>query len=471
MGMNTEPIIAVNRFGLGAAPGELAAAAADPRSWLLKQIDGAAPPIPEFGKLAGSGEGLKAYPRWIISLGKARAAMGDGSQGTGPTVEGTFREQLGPIMQEEVGARLVAAATTPAPFRERLVWFWSNHFSVSAEKALVFALAGSFEREAIRPHVSSYFSDMLLAVTRHPAMILYLDNHLSVRKGWQGRGLRAARSTAFPPPQGLNENLAREILELHTLGVNGGYAQADVTEFARVLTGWTVRPTMFDLDAANPGFLFDPERHEPGARHLLGAAYPQDGIAQGEAVLRDIAVHPATATFIATKLARHFIADDPPSEAIARIARAFRDTGGHLPTVYRALLDCSEAWRQPLAKLKSPIEYITSCLRSLPGLQAADPTGLYVTLRGMGQRPFFAPSPQGWPDTAAAWAGGDALWKRIEWAGIIAARIGSRVDPLRLADATYGPALGTATRTAIARAESHQQGLALWLATPEFQRR
>ena len=181
-------------------------------------------------------------------------------------------------------------------------------------------------------------------------------------------------------------------------------------------------------------------------------------MAQGEAVLRDIAVHPATATYVATKLARHFIADEPPPEAVARIARAFRDSGGHLPTVYAALLDCPEAWQQPLAKLKSPIEYVVSCLRALPGLRAADPRGLYGTLRGMGQRPFFAPSPQGWPDTAAAWAGGDALWKRIEWAGIVAARIGSRVDPLRLADASYGPALGAPTRRAIARAESRQQG-------------
>jgi uncharacterized protein (DUF1800 family) len=268
----------------------------------------------------------------------------------------------------------------------------------------------------------------------------------------------------------LNENLAREILELHTLGVNGGYTQADVTEFARVLTGWTVRPTMFDLDEASPGFLFDPDRHEPGPRRLLGRSYPQEGIAQGEAVLRDIAAHAATATFVATKLARHFIADEPPPEAVARIARAFRDSGGHLPTVYQALLDCPEAWQQPLAKLKSPIEYVVSCLRALPGLRAADPRGLYGTLRGMGQRPFFAPSPQGWPDTAAAWAGGDALWKRIEWAGIVAARVGSRVDPLRLA-ASYGPALGEQTRSAIARAESRQQGTALWLASPEFQRR
>jgi len=469
--MSIEPIIAVNRFGLGAAPGELAAAAADPRSWLTKQINGAALPIPEFGALARSGEGLKAYPRWIASLGKARDAMSDGSQAAPRTVEGTFREQLGPIMQEEVAARLAAAASTLAPFRERLVWFWSNHFTVSAEKALVFALVGSFEREAVRPHVCGHFADMLLAATRHPAMLLYLDNHLSVRKGWQGRGLRASRSTAFPSPTSLNENLAREILELHTLGVNGGYTQADVTEFARVLTGWTVRPTMFDLNEAGSGFVFDPERHEPGPRHLLGSSYPQEGIAQGEAVLRDIAAHPATAMFVATKLARHFIADDPPPEAVARIARAFRDSDGHLPTVYAALLDCPEAWTQPLAKLKSPIEYVVSCLRALPGLRAADPRGLYGTLRGMGQRPLFAPSPQGWPDTAAAWAGGDALWKRIEWAGIIAGHIGSRVDPLRLATASYGPALGAQTRTAVERAESRQQGLALWLASPEFQRR
>jgi uncharacterized protein (DUF1800 family) len=204
---------------------------------------------------------------------------------------------------------------------------------------------------------------------------------------------------------------------------------------------------------------------------LLGRGYPQEGIAQGEAVLRDIAVHPATATFAASKLARHFIADEPPPEAVARIARAFRDSGGHLPTVYEALLACPEAWQQPLAKLKSPIEYVVSCLRALPGLRAASPRGLYGTLRGMGQRPFFAPSPQGWPDTAAAWAGGDALWKRIEWAGIVAARVGSGVDPLRLAAASYGPALGALTRSAIARAESHQQGMALWLASPEFQRR
>jgi uncharacterized protein (DUF1800 family) len=471
MGMSIESVIAVNRFGLGAAPGELAAAAADPRGWLTRQVDGPAPAPPAFSKLATSGEALKAYPRWIATLGGARSAVDDSAQATARTVEGTFREQLGPAMLQEVTARLAAAASTTAPFRERLVWFWANHFTVSAEKALVFALAGSFEREAIRPHIGGRFADMLLAATRHPAMILYLDNHLSVRTGWKPQGLRASRSTAFPSPHALNENLAREILELHTLGVNGGYTQGDVTEFARVITGWTARPVMFDLDDASPGFVFDPGRHEPGPRSLLGSTYSQDGAAQGEAVLRDLAFHPATALHIATKLARHFIADEPPADAVARIARAFRESGGHLPTVHAALLDCPEAWSQPLAKLKSPIEYVVSCMRAVPALRAAQPQALYAVLRGMGQRPFFAPSPQGWPDTAQAWAGGDALWKRIEWAGIVAARIGSTVDPAHLAAESYGPAINEATRRAIERAESRQQALALWLASPEFQRR
>jgi uncharacterized protein (DUF1800 family) len=468
--MSLRPVIAVNRFGLGAAPGELAAAGSDTRGWLASQVKQPAPAYPQFERLAHSSEALTQYQRWLAKLRRARAEMQASDPPAQRSVEGTFREHFGPIMLEEQGARLAVAAATPAPFHERLVWFWSNHFTVSAEKALIFSLVGCFEREAIRPHVTGNFTDMLLASSRHPAMIMYLDNHLSVRKGWQPR--QVARSAAFPPPSGLNENLAREILELHTLGVNGGYTQADVTEFARVLTGWTVRPIMNVPGAEGArGFAFDPARHEPGARELLGKTYAEDGVAQGEAVLRDLAAHPATARFVATKLARHFIADEPPPGAVARIERAFLDSNGHLPTVYGALLECPEAWERPLAKVKTPIEYIVSCMRALPSARAAEPQRLFFTLRGMGQRPFFAPSPQGWSDTAGAWAGADALWKRIEWAGILAARTGSGVDPLRLAGESYGAALGEDTRRAIERAESRQQGLALWLASPEFQRR
>jgi uncharacterized protein (DUF1800 family) len=465
--VNREAVIAVNRFGLGAAPGELAAASRDPRGWLAVQAARPAPEYPALADLAPSSEALKEFPRWLMKLRQARAdasAMQENGQPVPRGVEEKFRDHFLPIMFKEVGARLAVAASTPVPFHERLAWFWANHFTVSAEKPVIFAVVGSFEREAIRPRVGGRFVDMLLASSKHPAMILYLDNNLSVKPGWKPP--RMAPPPNFPRPTGLNENLAREILELHTLGVNGGYTQADVTTFARVLTGWTVgRPL------ANPGFTFAPARHDAGPKTLLGRTYPQEGMAQGEAVLRDLAAHPSTATHVATKLARHFIADDPPPAAVERIARAFRDSGGHLPTVHAALLECPEAWEVPLAKLKSPIEYVVSCLRALPAARAADHRALFLALHEMGQRPYFAPSPQGWPDTSQAWASADALWKRIEWSGILAARAGSGIDPVGLAQESYGEAVSEATRLAIARAESREQGLALWLASPEFQRR
>jgi uncharacterized protein (DUF1800 family) len=460
--MRRESVIAVNRFGLGAAPGELAAAGGDPRGWLSVQTK-TAPEHPAFAGLPPTSEALKEYPRWISSLRLARneaTTMGADGQPGVRGIEQNFRDFFGPGLMKEVGARLSAAAATQSPFHERLALFWANHFTVSAEKPVIFALVGSFEREAIRPHVGGHFVDMLLASSKHPAMIMYLDNNVSVRPG-----MKLPERPGQARPTGLNENLAREILELHTLGVNGGYTQADVTTFARVLTGWTVG------GPASPGFTFIPARHDPGPKAILGKTYADDGIAQGEAVLRDLAAHPATATYIATKLARHFIADEPPAAAVERIAKAFRDTGGHLPAVYAALIESPEAWQAPLAKLKSPIEYIVSCLRAIPAAREAKPQALFFTLREMGQRPFFAPSPQGWPDTAAAWAGADGLWKRIEWAGALAARAGSRIDPLELAHNGYGEVLSEPTRVAISRAESRPQGLALWLASPEFQRR
>ena len=458
--MSIEPIIAVNRFGLGAAPGELAAAAADPRGWLAKQIDGAAPAHPgvrQARQLGRGAEGLSALDR------KPR----DGAQrherrvrrAAPRTVEGTFREQLGPIMQEEVAARLAAAASTPAPFRERLVWFWSNHFTVSAEKALVFALVGSFEREAIRPHVGGRFADMLLAATRHPAMILYLDNHLSVRKGWQARGLRASRSTAFPAPTDLNENLAREILELHTLGVNGGYTQADVTEFARVITGWTVRPTMFDLDEASPGFRVRSRtaraRTETLARQDLSAGRHRAG--RGGAARprrpsgdRHVRRHQARAP-----LHRRRAAAGGGRAHRARVPRLRRPPADRLRRAARLPRGLAAAARQ--AEVADRVRGVVPAraARLARGRAARRSTPRFAA---WGSGRSSRRRRRAGPTRPQAWAGGDALWKRIEWAGIVAARIGSRVDPLRLADESYGPALGEPTRRAIERAESRQQG-------------
>lgn len=464
--MNREALIAVNRFGLGAAPGELVAASRDPRGWLLAQLRDPGPAYPQLAALGGSDDLLKEYPRWLMSLraelrrGADAATMQDRPpQG----IEQSFGRHFFPLAAKEVGARFSIAATTSVPFKERLTWFWSNHFAVSAIKPTVFAVAGAFEREAIRPNVNGRFADLLVAATKHPAMILYLDNHLSVRSGFQAP--QAPGGANRPRATGLNENLAREILELHTLGVNGGYTQGDVTAFARALTGWTVGGLV------DTGFRFEQRRHEPGPQTVLGRIYAQDGIAQGEAILRDLATHPATARHVATKLVRHFVADDPPPAAVDQVACAFLDSGGDLSVVHAALVEAPQAWSQSLPKLKQPIEFISSALRALLPAREAKREALILALREMGQQPFSPPSPQGWPDTAAAWANADGLWKRIEWSTALAERIGTRVDPLALAESTYGPALSDATRLAITRAESKQQGLAIALASPEFQRR
>src|SRR5262252_798402 len=251
------------------------------------------------------------------------------------------------LFRAEAMARFQRAVQAPVGFVERLVHFWSNHFCVSAAKGgFVRACAGSFEREAIRPHVLGRFTDMLKAVESHPAMLFYLDNAQSF--GPQSpAGQRRQR--------GLNENLAREILELHTLGVNGGYTQADVTALARIITGWTFAGREGRI--GEPGtFVFFALAHEPGDHELLGKTYPAGGMEQGESVLADLARHPATARHVATKLARHFVADEPPATLVDRLAKVFRDSDGDLKALAAALIDADEAWSVALAKMRTPEE-------------------------------------------------------------------------------------------------------------------
>ena len=248
-------------------------------------------------------------------------------------------------------------------FVERLVAFWSNHFCVSATKAqLLRASAGSFEREAIRPFVLGRFADMLQAVERHPAMLFFLDNVRSIgpasRAGGNGK-------------RGLNENLAREIMELHTLGVGSGYTQADVTSLARVITGWTFAGREGRI--GEPGaFTFNAAMHEPGDQMVVGHAYLGGGFGQGEAALNDLARHPATAHHLATKLVRHFVADDPPPGAVDRIATVFRQRDGDLRAVASALVDLPEAWSSPSAKMRSPQDLLLATAR-MTGAKPTDP--------------------------------------------------------------------------------------------------
>jgi uncharacterized protein (DUF1800 family) len=436
--------VAAARFGLGAAPGELAAASADPAGWLIAQLD-AAPAVPDVF------DGLPTGTEAMAEFQRVRAKNGDGGAET--LIRKGFRERY----MREAGARTLAQIRSDLPFRERLVAFWSNHFTVSIQRPILLGLAGAFEREAIRPHVTGRFADLLLAVVRHQAMLAYLDNLQSFGPNSPG-GRRLAR--------GLNENLARELLELHTLGVDGGYTQDDVRSLAAMLTGWSVgRPKDDNIGA----FTFHDIVHEPGTKTLLGKRYPEGGIDEAEAALADLARHPATARHLATKLVRHFVADDPPPASVERLADVFQETDGDLGAVARALVEAPAAWAVPLAKVKTPNELVVSALRATG--YAGKPERLVGSLKVLGQLPFAAPSPQGWADRAADWVAPEALLERAEWAMAAARRLQRAVRPETLLEIALGPAAGDATEAAVLRAPSAADGIALLVASPEFQRR
>lgn len=439
VGMLTrEAALALHHFGLGARPGELASVA-DPRAWLLGQLD-----TPAAFALPAKG-----LPDRVAAAEATLAADEDDGEVSPPRL----------LLRAELAARLAHAVHTPYGFAERLVAFWSNHFTVSVQRKTA-AWIGLFEREVIRGGQSGRFEDLLLAAARHPAMLFYLDQAGSIGPG----SLIGARRE-----RGLNENLAREILELHTLGVQGGYTQADVTELARALTGWTVRMPRTARFGAGPlgDFLFVGDLHEPGARELLGQRYPEDGERQADAMLRALARHPSTARHLATKLARHFVADAPPEAAIAQLERAFRASDGHLPTVHAALVDMPEAWSQH--KHRAPIDFVIAAQRALAVEAPAKQVGR--ALADLGQTPARAPSPAGWPDTRAEWAGGSSLLRRVAWAEALAARCALVGRPSERLRDVLGPLLADATAAAVDRASSAIQGLTLGLMSPEFQRR
>jgi uncharacterized protein (DUF1800 family) len=464
---------ALQRFGLGARPGDLARVQGDPVGAVLAEIS--KPRVADLSKpgLLSTAQAIDAFEIFRAERRKMLAAepqpSGDGMTMNRP--RGPGRETATPararsgadggpqgIFRDEVAARYERAQKAECGFAERLVWFWSNHFAVSAAKgARLIATAGAFEREAIRPHVFGRFADMLVAVEQHPSMILFLDNYLSIGPN-SAAGARRGR--------GLNENLAREILELHTLGVNGGYAQADVVAFAKILTGWTVGEKR---DAARGSFLFNPHRHEPGAHKVLTRIYPEGGVQQGQAVLADLARHPSTARFIATKLVRHFVADQPPPNLVERLERTFTTTDGDLMQVSRALIEEPAAWEPPATKLRNPQEFVAAMLRatnvSLEGPQ------LVRLLMTLDHRPWSPGGPDGFADTAAHWASSSGMRGRLDVASVVAHRAEAGSDPATLLGQTIGPIASNETRSAIAAADSRAQGLAILFSSPEFQRR
>jgi len=511
-------LVALNRFGFGArggASGDFVNAASDPRGFVKSELsrpNGVLLEVPGLLSTPALGQAVFAYQfeiqqardaaakkpateasppqpaedakaqRRNLSLnsitmdmsGKAPAVQPPENSGANAAMQPTDAMQpnapkpppqppniIQKTYRAEALARLQRAVIAECGFTERLVVFWSNHFCISANKGgLARMWAGSFEREAIRPYVLGRFGDMLKAVEQHPAMLFFLDNQQSL--GPESRaGVNRKR--------GLNENLAREIMELHTLGVDGGYSQDDVTSLARIITGWTYAGRQGQL--GTPGsFVFNANAHQPGAQRLLGKIYESNGVAQGEAALADIARHPATAKFIATKFARHFVADDPPPALVARLQDVFRKSDGDLKALTIALLDSDEAWQAPLTKVRSPYEFLVATGRLLARIPE-DPGRYLGGLNVLGQ-PLWSPAgPNGFPDTNAAWAAPEGMKLRLDISAQIASRLADSIDPRDLLELVAADAASPETRRTIERAESRQQALALLLMSPEFQRR
>ena len=511
-------LVALNRFGFGArggASGDFINAASDPRGFVKAELSRPNGALLELPGLASTPALAKAVFDYQFEVQQARnaTAKSGGATEAPPQPADTKPQQRRnlslnsiamemapkePAMQQAEAGNAAAATPPPEPMQpnakppppqppnviqktfraealariqratmadcgivERLVAFWSNHFCISASKGgLARMWAGSFEREAIRPYVFGRFADMLKAVEQHPAMLFFLDNQQSL-----GPDSRAGINRN----RGLNENLAREIMELHTLGVDGGYTQDDVTSLARVITGWTYAGRLGQL--GTPGtFVFNANAHQPGPQRVLGKIYEPNGVAQGEAVLADLARHASTAKFVASKFVRHFVADDPPPPLVTKLQDVFAKTDGDLRALTLALIDSDEAWKAPLTKVRSPYEFMIATGRVLARIPE-DPGRYLGALNTLGQ-PLWSPAgPNGFPDTNAAWAAPEGMKLRLDISAQFASRISDNVDPRELLEAVAANAASPETRHTIERAESRQQALALLLMSPEFQRR
>ncbi len=485
--------LAFSRFGLGARPGARMLSG-DPREALLSELAASGGARLDDPALSGTPQILQAVyadelRRKMEREGKEAAriaALGmpapnvaallfpapEAAPATAPNAAATSSGSMTPTMAPEpppgrkffradAQARLEQACAAPIGFLERLVAFWSNHFCVSAAKSAIGrAAAGAFEREAIRPYALGRFADMLAAVERHPVMLNFLDNAQSV-----GPNSRAGQNRKA----GLNENLAREILELHTMGVGSHYTQTDVTQLAYILTGWTIVGREGKL--GEPGtFVFNENAHEPTAATLLGRVYLQEGVAQGEAALADVAREGATATHIARKFARHFVADTPDAGLVQRLAEVFHATDGDLAALARALVNDAAAWSAPATKLRNPWELTVAAYRAF-ARSPSDPGPALNALYLLGM-PLWQPGgPNGFSDDSSAWASPEGIKMRLELASQFARQIKDAPRPLALVEDVLGPGASAATREAVTRAESQEQAYALLILSPEFQRR
>ncbi|MEM8855710.1 MAG: DUF1800 domain-containing protein [Pseudomonadota bacterium] len=458
-------LTAVTRFGLGPKPHDIARIRSDPRGYVRDQcfVDGAA--IPDDPALMDHDTLRQAFRNAQLPFREAVRTLRDATDDNREMLEAARqalaqdrRDMRRGIQEAEIGGRFRHGATTDNPFVERLVLFWSNHFTVNFRMGIVLAVTtGLFEREAIRANVLGYFEDMLSTAVLHPAMLNYLDNQRSI-----GPNSRAGRRRGNVK---VNENLAREVLELHTLGVNGGYTQDDVVELALALTGWRGG---FSARERSPAFAR--RWHEPGYRTVLGKTYPAGGADQVRPILADLAKHPATAKHLAGKLARHFVGDTASQALIADLETAYRDTGGDLREMAIVLAEHEDAWTPPPAKTVPPYDFMVATARAT-GVNDVPVQFIRQASRAMAHEIWSAPSPAGWPDADNAFLGGDSLLERVDFARAFSRRYATTRDVKGLADSLYGDLLDPFLEEAIVRAEDHYQGLVLLLMSPTFHRR
>jgi uncharacterized protein (DUF1800 family) len=436
-----------------------------------------APVTPEamLARLQGPDEMLRAYPRLTFEEGMAlgreiaavRKEMRSGVEDAATRLK-AGRKALNQSILRGLATEVMRNVETDDPLRERLQRFWENHFAARAKIGLMRAGADSYADQAIRPHIAGRFADMLKSAVTHPIMLTYLDQAGSVGPN-SPRGQRKG--------SGLNENLAREVLELHTLGVGAPYTQGDVTQFAELLTG---------LNASiAKGMTFNPRYAEPGAETLLGVTYGGDDpadLADIHAALDDLARHPSTAAHISRKLAVHFVSDDPDPDLVAAMTAAYRRSDGLLPEVYAAMLSHPASWRDFGAKVKTPMDFVTSALRALDvragDLQALSKKAnrlretLLFPLRRMGQPYHQPPGPDGFPENADAWIQPFGLAARIAWAlQALQVFVAAPPDPRGFVDAALADAASGRLIWAAGAAETRSDGVAIVLASAEFNRR
>ncbi|HLS68333.1 MAG TPA: DUF1800 domain-containing protein [Kiloniellales bacterium] len=374
------------------------------------------------------------------------------------------------LADRETLRRFARAVEDPGGFGERLVQFWSDHFTVSAGNAYQQLMAVAFVEEAIRPHIRSSFADLLFAAETHPRMITYLDQQNSV-----GPNSVYAKKRRERRKFGLNENFAREMIELHSLGVGADYSQRDVRELAELLTGLSYSP-------GSDG-LFRRNRAEPGPETVLGRTYGDEGPAKLDdirAVIRDLACHPATARHLARKLAVHFVADEPPPALVDRLAAVYEETEGDLAALYAELVRAPELLTHFHAKVRQPFDLLVAALRGLgvtgEELMALERkqqrAWLTTPMARMGQNWGRPPGPDGWPEAAEAWITAQGMAARIDWALRVPSRLCQELpDPRGLLEAALGETASAALRWAVPRAESRPEGVALVLASTDFNRR